>query len=99
MATHATRGKGTIYDSHTKKVISMVSYHIHEELTNEGTIEKWWGELTLTDSIQIPNGDKYMIELEDKRKGKCSLQRRVNRAVILVPPRYIFLLRGTGTLA
>ena len=99
MTTHATRGKGTVYDSHTGEVISTVSYHIHEELTNDGAIKKWWGELTLTDSIQIPNGDKYIIELEDKRKGKCSLQRRVNRAVILVPPRYIFLLRGTGTLA
>ncbi|MFC1979588.1 hypothetical protein ACFLVS_01760 [Chloroflexota bacterium] len=99
MATHATRGKGTLYETHSGKVISMVSYHIHEELTSEGTLEKWWGELTLTDSVKVPDGDKYMIELEDKRKGNCSLKRRINRAVILVPPRYIYLIRGNGPMA
>jgi len=78
----------------------MVSYQIHEERTTMGgTFKKWWGELTLEDSIRIPDGDKYVIELEDKRKGKCSLRRRVNKAVIMVPPRFFFSLQGTSPLA
>ena len=98
MATHVTRGKGKLYEANSEKLISTVSYKIYEELTIEGTLEKWLGELTLTDSTQIHDGDRYMLELEDKRKGKCSLKRRINRAVILVPPRFIYLIRGTGQL-
>ena len=99
MATHVTRGKGNLYEANSEKLISTVSYKIHEELTIEGTLEKWWGELTLTDSTRIGDGDRYLIELEDERKGRCSLRRRINKAVILVPPRYFYLLQGTGTLA
>ncbi len=98
MATHVTRGKGKLYEANSEKLISAVSYKIHEELTIEGNLEKWGGELTLTDSIRIHDGDRYTIELEDKRKGRCSLKRRINKAVILVPPRYFFLLQGTGPL-
>ena len=98
MATHVTRGKGKLYEANSEKLISTVSYRIHEEMTIEGNLEKWWGELTLTDNLRIPDGDRYVIELEDKRKGRCSLKRRINKAVILVPPRYFFLVRGTGPL-
>ena len=98
MATNVSRGKGTLYEIKSEKIISMVSYTIQEELTKIGTLEKWGGELTLTDSVQIHDGDRYMIELVDKRKGRCHLKRRINRAVVLVPPRYIYLLRGMGPL-
>jgi len=98
MATHVTRGKGKLYEANSEKLISTVSYKIYEELTIEGTLEKWLGELTLTDSTRIPDGDRYVIELEDERKGRCSLRRRINKAVILVPPRYFYLLQGTGAL-
>ncbi len=98
MATHVIRGKGKLYEADSKKLISMVSYKIHEELTIEGNLERWQGELTLTDNLRIDDGDRYVIELEDKRKGRCSLKRRINKAVILVPPRFFFLLQGTGLL-
>ena len=49
-------------------------------------------------NIRIQNGARYAIELEDKRKGSCSLRRRINKAVILVPPRYYYLLQGAGPL-
>ena len=98
MATHVTRGKGKLYETNSEKLISTVSYKIHEELTIEGKLEKWQGELTLTDNLRIHDGDRYVIELEDKRKGRCSLKRRINKAVILVPPRYFYLLQGTGPL-
>jgi len=99
MATHSNYGKGKLYEVHSEKLISTVSYKIHEELTPEGTLEKWWGELTLTDSTRIHDGDRYAIELQDGRKGRCSLRRRVNRAVISVPPHYIYFLQGTGPLS
>jgi len=98
MATHVTRGKGKLYEANSENLLSAVSYKMYEESTIEGTLEKWWGELTLTDNLRIPDGDRYVIELDDGRKGRCSLKRRINKAVILVPPRYFFLLQGTGPL-
>lgn len=98
MATHVIRGTGILYEANGEKLISKVSYRIQEELTIEGALERWVGELTFTDNVKIHDGDRYVIELEDKRKGRCSLKRRTNRAVVLVPPRYIYLLRGTGPL-
>jgi len=98
MATHVTRGKGRLYEANSEKLISAVSYQIYEELTIEGTLERWWGELTLTDSVRINDGDRYVIELDDNRKGRCSLRRRINKAVILVPPRFFYLLQGTEPL-
>ena len=98
MATHVKRGTGNLYEANSENIISTVSYKIHEELTIEGNLVKWSGELTLTDNIRIQDGDRYTIELEDKRKGRCSLKRRINKAVILVPPRFFFLIQGTGPL-
>jgi len=99
LSTHVHYGKGKLYGAHSNKLISTVSYKIHEEITPDGTIEKWWGEITLTDTARILDGDRYVIELDDQRKGKCFLKRRINRAVVLVPPRYVYLLHGTGALA
>ena len=98
MTTNVTRGEGKLYKSGNDKLLSTVNYRLHEELDEEGNQKSWWGELTITDNIRIPDGDKYVIELEDGRKGKCSLKRRINRAVILVPPRFIYLVQGTGLL-
>ncbi len=98
MTTHVTSGKGKLYEANSENLISMVSYKIYEELTIEGGLERWWGELTLTESLRLYDGDRYMLELEDGRKGRCSLRRRVNRAVTLVPPRYVYLFQETGAL-
>ena len=99
MASNIIRGKGKLYELNGSKVISTVTYQIHEEKSSMGrAFKKWWGELTIDDGIRIQDGDKYIIELEDNRKGRCSLRRRVNKAVILVPPRFFFLLQGTSPL-
>ena len=98
MAAYVTHGIGKLYDLYSEKLVSAVNYKIHEELATMGIPKKWWGELTLTESIQIPDSNRYMIELEDGRKGNCSLRRRVNRAVISVPPRYFYLFQGIGAL-
>jgi hypothetical protein len=98
MAAYVTHGVGKLYDVYSEKLISIVNYKIHEELTTTGILERCWGELTLADSINVPDGNRYMIELEDGRKGNCSLRRRVNRAVISVPPRYFYLFQGVGVL-
>jgi len=73
--------------------VTEVNYQFHDE-----SATSWWGELTLTDYLRISEHDGYMIELEDNRKGKCRLRKRVNRAVSGVPPRYVYQFTGTSAL-
>ena len=87
-------GIGKLYRLSDNQFVTNVNYQLfhHESATN------WWGELVLDDYIRLSEGDRFIIELEDKRKGKCRLRKRVNRAVSGVPPRYIYHFTGTGPL-
>ncbi len=70
-----------------------VNYQLYDK---SGTT--WWGELVLTEYRNVSDGDGYAIELQDGRRGHCSLKKRVNRAVNGVPPLYHYQFRGYGTL-
>ena len=98
MATRVTRGKGRIYQAYSEGLVARVSYLIQEELTEEGSPRRWWGELIPIDNVHILDSDRYVLELEDKRQGRCSLRRRINKAVVLVPPRFFYLIIGIGLL-
>lgn len=98
MAANVTRGNGKIYDTGSEEFISTVNYQIHEELSKDGNPVRWWGELTFIDSVRIQDGDRYLIQLEDDRRGRCSLRRRTNKAIISVPPRFFYMLQGTSPL-
>lgn len=58
----------------------------------------WWGELVPMEYCRIGDGDGYVLELGDGRRGQCSLKRRINRAVSGVPPLYHYNFRGHGPL-
>ena len=47
---------------------------------------------------RLSDGDGYVIELLDGRRGWCSLKKRVNRAVHGIPPLYHYHFRGHGML-
>ena len=84
---------GKLYRSDDEQFIANVNYQL--QVASEA---KWWGELTLIEYIRIADGDAYVIELEDNRKGRCYLKKRVNRAVSGIPPRYIYHFNGTTPL-
>jgi hypothetical protein len=82
---------GKLYHSINEEFIANVNYNFqHEEEY------RWWGELTLIEYKQIKDGGGYIIELEDGRKSRCSLKKRVNRAVTSLPPRYVYHFSGSG---
>ena len=86
-------GTGKLYSSNNEQFVVDVDYQLqHETPTN------WWGELIFVNYMRINDSASYIIELEDKRKGRCYLKKRVNRAVTGVPPRYIYHFAGTGPL-
>ncbi len=86
-------GVGKLYRSKDKEFSADVNYQL---LDNSAT--NWWGEFTLAEYMRISDGDGYMIELEDGRKGKCTLKKNVNKAVIGVPPLYYYRFKGRSRL-
>ena len=92
MSTQVNLGEGKLYLAGSEQFVGTINYQIYEELA--GRPAHWWGELTLTDILSIHESDRYIIELEDKRRGRCSLRKRVNRAVSGIPPRYTYHITG-----
>jgi hypothetical protein len=81
-------GTGKLYKPENK-FITEVEFKLFIESGNN-----WSGELIPTEYKRLQDADGYIIELEDGRKGRCSLRRRTNRAVSSVPPIYHYLFRG-----
>jgi hypothetical protein len=85
---------GKLYKSGSGgEFIANVNYRFHDESET-----RWWGELMLTEYKRVGDGAGYVIELEDGRRGNCSLRKRVNRAVSGVPPLYRYHFKGRGRL-
>ena len=85
-------GNGKLYKDNNEFVVE-VNYRFHDE-SEAG----WWGELVPTEYKRLKDGEGYMMEIEDGRKGRCSLRKRVNRAVNGPPPLYYYYFRGIGLL-
>ncbi len=85
-------GTGKIYRADNEFIVD-VKYQFYDD-SEYG----WWGELVPTEYRRIIEGGGFVIELEDGRKGTCSLRKRVNRAVSGTPPLYHYHFRGSGRL-
>ena len=56
------------------------------------------GEFLPQDHRRFVDGDGYIIELEDGRRGECYIKKIVNRVIPTVPPIYNYYFRGGGRL-
>jgi hypothetical protein len=81
---------GKLYNFVNNELIVNVNYNFQHEEEYQ-----WWGELTTIEYKQVKDGS-YLIELEDGKKSRCALKKRVNRAVTSLPPRYVFHFSGSG---
>ena len=82
---------GKLYRSRDEQFLANVNYQFQHE-----SPKQWWGELTLVEYMRLNDGADYILELEDSRKCRCSLKKRINRAVTSLPPRYIYHFSGSG---
>ncbi|MFQ5836025.1 MAG: hypothetical protein ACE5HR_08925 [bacterium] len=85
---------GKLYRLSDNQFVADVNY----QLFQYEVAKNLWGELTLSDHALLNEGDVFVIELEDKRKIKCSLQKRINRAVSGIPPRYVYRITGISAI-
>lgn len=84
---------GKLYHLEGGELIVKVDYRFHDESSLN-----WWGELIPREYRRLEDGDGYVLELEDGRKGRCTLRKRVNRAVSGTPPLYHYQFKGRGHL-
>ena len=84
---------GKLYASNSEQYVADVNYQLQVD-----SPQNWWGELTLTEYKRFGDSGHYIIELEDNRKGKCYLRKKVNRAVSGVPTRYVYHFTGSTPL-
>jgi hypothetical protein len=73
------------------------TYEVNYKLI-DGSKLGWWGEFVLTEYHRLSEGDGYVIEFEDGRKGRCFLKKKVNRAVHGLSPLFCYHFRGNGLL-
>ena len=87
-------GIGKLYKVNDNQFVVNVNYQLfqHPAATN------WWGELTPIEHASFDEGDLFVIELEDKRKSRCHLKKRINRAVSGIPPRYVYHVTGISPI-
>jgi len=86
---------GKLYKLDDGKFVADVNYHVFEH----PAVSNWWGELTLRGNVPLNEGDMFEIEFEDRRRSKCQLKKRVNRAVSGYPTRYIYHITGFSPIA
>ncbi len=84
---------GKLYSRNSSEMVVGIDYRLFDETQNN-----WWGELTLTEYKRLVDGNGYVLELADGRKGHCSLTRKVNKAVSGLLPLHCFRFRGSGNL-
>ena len=84
---------GKLFMSSDEQFVADINYQFQNDSPTS-----WWGELSCITYTRIVDGDNYILELEDQRRGRCYLKKRVNRAVSGVPPRYIYRFTGSSIL-
>ncbi|MES0278360.1 MAG: hypothetical protein ABUK03_01220 [Dehalococcoidales bacterium] len=84
---------GKLYRYDDGQLIGIIEYKFQNE-----TNGNWWGEMVFTRYIKASDGDGYLIETEDGRRGRCALKKKVNKAVSGIPPLYYYHVRGIGPL-
>ena len=85
-------GTGKLY-GFDGQYIAEVDYKLYN-----AAAANWWGEIILAEFGRIEDGDGYLLEVEDGRRGTCSIQKLVNRAVTTVPPRFYYRVNGHSPL-
>ena len=95
MSTNILRGAGRLRTSKDEEVVATVTYQLWETPPTEDTPGEWWGTFTLDHMI---NKGEYIIELEDGRKGTCSIRANIQR-VRGLGNIYRYNCQGSGLLA
>lgn len=80
---------GNLYKLEDEQFVAGINYQLMGE-----TPTNLWGELVPIECAQIGVLGDYMLELDNNRRIRCHLRKKVNRAVVGIPTRYIYHFMG-----
>ena len=81
---------GRLYKSSNEQFVTAVRY----KLLGEAPVSLW-GELVPIEHGCIIDGLDYTFELDDNRKIKCNLKKRINVGVVGIPSRFAYRFVGS----
>jgi len=96
MTTYVVNGTGTLYDTEGRETLAVIAYRIYRNPATEQWGEEWWGGFAL--DFPVAEQSEYNLELEDGRKGVCSLQVRKVQQITESLTFYHYDLKGIGVL-
>ena len=84
---------GKLYRVGDEQSVFSIDYRLRgDSATN------WWGDFVLIEYRRLGDGGRYIVELEDGRKGMSSIRKEVGRAATGTPTRYRYSFKGSGLL-
>ena len=96
MTTYVTNGLGILYDAGQREVLAKIAYRIYRNPATEERGEEWWGGFAL--ECPVAEQSQYALELEDGRKGVCSLALRKAHKITESLTFYHYDLKGISAL-
>jgi len=84
---------GKLYGPRGESFVVGIEYKFYDESPTA-----WWGEFVTNEYRPLNDGDGYVIELEDGRKGMCFIRKRVNKATTGIPTLYYYYFMGGSVL-
>lgn len=87
-------GTGKLYNAGGKEVIAVVSHQVWEKPITGNAPGEWGGEF-LVDRVIWPSGE-YIIELENGRRGTCTID--IEQEINDCPVNYRYGVKGSGAL-
>lgn len=85
--------RAKLYRTYEEELVGEVKCRFYKE---DGS--GWWGELVFTEYTKASDGDGYTLALEDGRWGRCSIKKKLNKAVSGIPPLFYYRFQGSGEL-
>ncbi len=92
------KGTGNLYRGVDEAPFAAVKYQILVDVSSNTGNQTWNGECILTRKDVIRDGELLVVELESGHRGRCSLRKKVNKAVMGLPVRYFYHITGMGNL-
>lgn len=96
MTTYVNNGTGKLYETEGEEPVATIAYRIYRNPATEQRGEEWWGGFAL--DFPVTEAGEYTFELEDGRRGTCSLKVRRVQQIAESLTFYHYDLKGIGVL-
>jgi len=96
VTTYVNNGTGRLYQVEGKELVATIAYRIYRKPAPGQQVEEWWGGFAL--DFPIAEAGEYDLEMEDGRRGICSVKVRSVQQITESLTFYHYDIKGIGVL-